>query len=445
MIAKQSKSKRPFLARIGLAAALGYVAVVSVGHRADAQADPVPGTPSLRKLDLRPPAAPRLSLAALGHPFGTHGNYVQNGVIHPNNHSAAQLDEATAAFYDQWRSAYLVPACDSSEVRVHADDFVHYTVSEEHGYGMLITVIMAGHDPFAQQFFDGMYRYFDHHRNAHGLMAWAQDAACNNVEGPDSSTGGDLDIAYALLLAARQWGSSGSINYLAKGTELLELIRAAEVHAPGMLQVGDWPAPRSQYYATTRLSDLAVDHFKTFRFVGGPAWNDVIDRSYSIVSALQPPASTGLLPDFAVNADGAAPSAAQPNWLESNDDGNYGFNSARVPWRLATDYLMTADSRARAAVQPINTWIRSKTDNTPSKIVSGYRLTGAATGDTAFALPFVAAFGVSAMVESSGATSNQVWLNAIWDNVANRGLEWYYGDTVKMLCMLVMSDNWWSP
>src|SRR5215510_228137 len=42
------------------------------------------------------------------HPFGTHGGYVTAGVIFPSNHSQAELDAQTAAFYDQWKARYLV-------------------------------------------------------------------------------------------------------------------------------------------------------------------------------------------------------------------------------------------------------------------------------------------------------------------------------------------------
>ena len=95
------------------------------------------------------------------------------------------------------------------------------TVSEAHGYGMLITAHMAGHDPKAKAYFDGLYRYFRAHPSKINpeLMAWKQGdtgQAVVNVGGVDSATDGDMDIAYALLLADRQWGSDGEINYLAE-------------------------------------------------------------------------------------------------------------------------------------------------------------------------------------------------------------------------------------
>jgi len=49
-------------------------------------------------------------------------------------------------------------------------------------------------------------------------------------EGADSATDGDLDIAYALLLADNQWGSSGSVDYKAEALAVLSDILDKEVN-----------------------------------------------------------------------------------------------------------------------------------------------------------------------------------------------------------------------
>lgn len=66
-----------------------------------------------------------------------------------------------------------------------------------------------------------MYRYFRAHPSEINpdLMAWQQaDTGTEiiDINGVDSATDGDMDIAYALLLADSQWGSSGEINYLSQ-------------------------------------------------------------------------------------------------------------------------------------------------------------------------------------------------------------------------------------
>src|SRR5262249_36018483 len=141
------------------------------------------------------------------HPFGTHSGYTTGGVIFPSNHSRADLDAATTTYYDKWKAQYLVAGCGPGQYRGEGSSSGPYTVSEAHGYGMLITVIMAGHDPKARDIFDGMYAYYAAHGSTNNktLMAWAQDEQCANTGGADSATDADLDIAYALLLADRQW------------------------------------------------------------------------------------------------------------------------------------------------------------------------------------------------------------------------------------------------
>jgi hypothetical protein len=40
---------------------------------------------------------------------------------------------------------------------------------------------------------------------------------------------------------------------------------------------------------------------------------------------------------------------------------------------------------------------------------------------------------------------HQDWLNAVWDEVSANHDSGYYGDTINMLSLIVMSGNWWSP
>lgn len=78
---------------------------------------------------------------------------------------------------------------------------------------MLITAYMAGHDADAQTYFDGLYRFYKAHPSSidPALMAWqqAKDSSGNIVDtsGSDAATDGDMDIAYALLLADKQWAA----------------------------------------------------------------------------------------------------------------------------------------------------------------------------------------------------------------------------------------------
>jgi endo-1,4-beta-D-glucanase Y len=407
--------------------------------------------------DAHAPAPPDASLhpdaataAGLGHAFGTHGGYFPAGVIFPSTQTQAQLDKATADFYDAWKKSYLLPACKAGQYLVKSQPATDdYTVSEGHGYGMLLTVLMAGHDPDARTLFDGLYAFYDEHRSdVNGdLMAWAQDSSCTSVDGPDSATDGDLDIAYSLLLADKQWGSGGSIDYLAQARRIISAILASDIHPQNSILVGDWASdPSDSCHDGTRPSDFATGHLKAFAQASGVArWNDVVDKTYSVIDTLQAQyaPSTGLLPDFAVKAPTATPQPAPANWLEGSDDGHYSWNACRTPWRIGTDFLMSGEPRSQAAVRRMNAWILGKTGGDPTKIRDGYDLSGKVLG-TNPEIAFVAPFGVAAMIEPASGT-NQAWLDALWTEIAARPQADYFGDSLKLLSMIVMSGNWWTP
>jgi len=383
-----------------------------------------------------------------GQPFGNHEHQYAAGSIIPNHKSLGQLDQAVRSFYDIWKNKYLIKGCGSNRYYVKAGLSNSITVSEAMGYGMIITALMAGHDPQAQAAFDGLYRYFVDHPSVgnKNLMAWSQDASCNTNLGGHSATDGDLDIAYALLLADKQWGSS-SIEYRSEASRVAQAIYSAEVHNSGnFVLLGDFADPGDgNFYTATRSSDFMPGHFASFaKVLGDDRWNKVNDGTYQIVSTFQSKYSskTGFLADFIVKAS-TTPMAAWPHFLEGDYDGEYKHNACRVPWRVGMHYLSGGDNRAKTAVQKINSFMKSKTSGNPNLIKSGYWLDGdTLPGGDYLSMAFVAPLGVGAMVDSS----NQTWLNALWDViVATPSYDTYYDDTLKLLAMIAMSENWWSP
>jgi endo-1,4-beta-D-glucanase Y len=389
--------------------------------------------------------------AALNHPFGSHPLTYAAGSIKPSHLSQPALDQAVTDFYDVWKQRYLQQTCGGGRYVVLAKvQSGNLTVSEAHGYGMLLAALMAGHDPAARAIFDGMFVFFKEHPSIFtpGLMAWYQGKSCGSSQGADSASDGDLDIAYALLLADKQWGSCGPIDYAAEAQTVLGAIRSGEIDTSGRyVLLGDWSTPSEPgYYQSTRSSDFMPDHLRAFASASGNSvWTDVLDHTYSIVDSLQlnhSPA-TGLLPDFIANPVGT-PAPVAPNFLEGPNDGAYDYNACRDPWRIGTDYLVSGDARAKTAVQRITSWFRGATGNDPADIKSGYQLNGTLSPGADYrSMAFVTPLGVGAMADSS----NQAWLNGIWDLVAATSIddEAYYENTLKLLGMIVMSGNWWTP
>lgn len=381
-------------------------------------------------------------------PFGSHPFGYAPGTILPNHLEQGALDQQVAQFYAGWKQRYLSGGCGTGRYYVDIQTADRLTVSEAHGYGMLISAYMAGHDPDAKAIFDGMYDYFrDHPSQGNSqLMAWAQNGVCENTDGATSATDGDLDIAYALLLANKQWGSGGAIDYAGEAAAILDAIDQAEVDDSGSyVRLGDWTHPsNATYYDATRTSDFMPAHFATFAtFIGG-RWDGVRNATYDLIATVQATYSqgSGLLPDFIQYPTSGSPSPVSPNWLEGPYDGEYYFNACRNPWRIGVDYLLNGDPRAQAAVTQMNGWVQSATGGSPGNIRAGYWLDGDAlpTGNY-FELAFAAPFGVAAMADPG----SQAWLNNLWDTLIAADGHTYYGDSITMLSLLAMSGNWWAP
>jgi endo-1,4-beta-D-glucanase Y len=380
-------------------------------------------------------------------PFPQHTRYVA-GVIKPNHISQNQLDKAVRSFYSQWKTRFIknVPGKALSYVWFEGKGGKQ-CVSEGQGYGMIIAALMAGHDPAAKTIYDNLFRYARAHPSANSkyLMAWAQKTNGTDVD-KSTATDGDLDIAYSLLLAAKQWGNNGAINYLQEAKATINAIMQHQVnHKTWTLWISDDIEPGSKYEFATRSSDFMPSHFKAFRLVTGDTrWNKVIDAEYKLFNYMQSTYSpdAGLLSDFIVGIN-KKPKPAGPNFLEDKHDGDYNYNACRVPWRVATDYLMYGDKRSKAIVTKINSWIRETTNNDTYNLSAGYTLAGNDLKGRYFeALSFVAPFGISAMVDAG----NQRWLNNVWDYlVAFKMKDYdYYDNSIKLLNLIILSGNYWQ-
>ena len=364
--------------------------------------------------------------AAPKRPFPQHTRYA-SGTILPSHRVQAQLDDDVRAYYAVWKSTFLKQ--DGSLYRVSfGSTNPARTVSEGQGYGMVIVAMMAGHDPDAQQIFDGLWKFARKYpsRGDSRLMAWQVPP------GTDSSAfDGDADIAYGLLLAHAQWGSDGAIDYRDDARDVIAGILASTIGQQSRLPtLGDWVEPDGTKYNqyTVRTSDFMPAHFRAF------GWPKVVKATQALIDALQ--REHALVPDFVV--DGAP---APPHFLEAASDGDYGYNAGRVPWRLGTDAVLHGDRKSRDQARRITQWARIATNGDPLKLRGGYRLDGTPLPDRDyFTIFFASPIGVAAMTDAA----QQEWLNDIYETVRERH-EDYYEDSVTMLCLLVMSGNAWSP
>lgn len=380
-------------------------------------------------------------------PFPQANNF--SGSIKPNHVNQTTLNQQVGSYYNYWKGKYLKNDLSTlpgayyvlGDITGEAEGFKPLGSSEGIGYGMIISALMAGFDTSAQTIFNGLYLTAKTYRSNgnFNLMGWvvADDVKAQGHFG--SATDGDMDIAYALILADQQWGSAGKINYLAAAKKLInDGLQLSYVTADGRMNLGDW---QTFFSTDTRPSDWMPEHYRAYQKVTGDTiWNKVINSTYQLVKDLQNNYSpkTGLLPDIAT---GKPVKPAAPNFLEGPNDGHYYYNAARIPLRLAMDYGHYETTDAKIALNKILSWIKVQSNSQPYGIKAGYTLDGADLPQNnyqsaIFIAPIVAACTID--------PAHQTYLNLGWSSITSMK-EGYFEDSYNLLCQLYISGNWWKP
>jgi endo-1,4-beta-D-glucanase Y len=332
------------------------------------------------------------------------------------------------------------------------------TVSEGIAYGMLIAVYMND-----QPLFDNLWRYEQAHTwtnwpygSASGtptlLMNW-YIAADGNVastsnggqDGSGAATDADEDMAWALIMADKQWlGGKGSLSktYLAYAQQLLGDIWQYETINFQLPKNGStWGDDNC-----LNISYFAPAYYRVFASVGNePRWlNNVVPYVYQVISQSLNTAnsnlSNGLVPAFSTNMGATANcglySAAQPH--------NYQYDACRTPFRIGLDACFNNEARAITYVGKTSSFFSSQ--GGASKIVDGYQLNGTANpqfpggaynGQSA---AFIGPAGVGAMHSST----YRSFLDDVYGLVRQNN-SWcggqYYDESWTMLSMLMMTGN----
>jgi len=344
-----------------------------------------------------------------------------------------QKDKYVKEFYNYWKKTYLIKNDDGTYRVAFDKKDKSKTVSEGQGYGMIITAIMHDYDKNAKKYFDGLYEFVKkHHSKNSNLMAWIYPEGKN---GEDSAFDGDADIAYALILADKIWGSKGKINYKEEAKKRLKEIWKYTIGPNSKLPMfGDWVNPNGEKYNqyTFRTSDCMLEHFKVFaKFTKDKKWLDVENACKNALFKVQNDDS-GLIPDFAiVKNDEVVP--AEENFFNGTHDGDYHYNACRVPMRIGADALIYDDDFSKKFVYKISDWLYYSIAN-PSEIKSGYKLDGTAYNNY-FSTAFASPFGVGAKKDFSELSDD------IFDYVKNKK-DNYYEDSLNLISMSILSGRY---
>jgi len=201
-------------------------------------------------------------------------------------------------------------------------------ISEGIGYGMLLASAFDD-----RSLFDKFWAYYKKHRiQSNGLMTWKTNA-CGSDAASGTATDGDIDTAFALLQAACKWGGT----YESDATTLINSIKTNEVttcNGKLVLRAGAGYGGCDK----TNPSYFAPGYYKVFASVtNDSSWTTLANDSYSLLSTVQGKMN-GLVPNW----------TDQNGNIPSGDDGTYGPDASRTPWRIATDYVWNGEQKAVA-------------------------------------------------------------------------------------------------
>ncbi|MEY2618884.1 MAG: hypothetical protein RL522_1886 [Pseudomonadota bacterium] len=409
------------------------------------------------------PAAQEAAPAAggSGYLFGSRKDLVGGRYpygIMPTGVTAAAMDARIKTCYEAWKGANLRKSPTftantgiyagrtiSDAYHVQFPGTTYATVSEGVGYGMLIMVLMAGHDAQARTYFDGMFKTA-RGRPAYGHMNAGKPAgaylhewrlAMNMGSAGEgwNATDGDLDIAQALLMAHRQWGSTGAIDYRQEALNTIGALKTINFATSG--------EPRGPQRENTRTSDHMIGHFRAFKKATGDAfWDKAIDRCHTLITGIIARYSPNakLQPGFIV--DCLSQPAPSPGYLiEGPYEGIYDGNAVRNPWRWGTDYIYSGDTRWKTIVSDMANFLKNDCNGDPFTMGGLYNLNGTVNGGRYFAEIVVGPLTVGCMVDAS----HQAFLNTLWTANANNFTTDYYDSELQLIPLIVASGNWWNP
>jgi endo-1,4-beta-D-glucanase Y len=386
------------------------------------------------------------------YPFGSRLIPYAAG-IKPSNVTQLEMDTTIRSAYDAWkaRSIVDVPTVSGGKAVKFGSSTDYLTVSEGAGYGMLLAVLMAGHDAGARALFDGllttvrarpakgMMQYFGD--QAKYLMDWRLKMDGTSSDWDDKGANamdGDLDIAMALLMAHRQWGSADGWNYRQEAINTIEALKAVDMNPDGAtkgLPSGD----------NNRTSDYMIGHFRAFaKATGDSFWNKAVDRAYDLINHIQTvyAPGTGLIPDFVINTNTPNPEPSHGYIGDGTPtEGFFYSNALRNPWRFGSDYVLSGDWRWKEVNNKLVNFIKSDSGGDPTRIALGYQLDGTPTERSYPPKATIACMIGGALVDGA----HQEFLNSLWSWTANNLSRDYYDSELQLLPMIVASGNWWTP
>ncbi|HEY3500840.1 MAG TPA: glycosyl hydrolase family 8 [Polyangiaceae bacterium] len=366
-----------------------------------------------------------------GPPYDFPQGYRSSHCTYP---TGADPELARAAF-QRWKTELVTADGAGENLRVRRpNNEGDTTVSEGIGYGMIFAVVFD-----EQDMFDKFWKYSQGRLNQNGLMNWKVDPSGNvPMDGGGAATDADEDMAWALLLADKKWGGSGSLGmpYIDVAKGQIQKIWDHEVdHGRGeLLLAGDsWGT-----VVTHNPSYFAPNQYRWFAQVTGQmGWNTVIDKNYAVLMST-------LKSEFGNQDNGLVPAWTDPDGRPmapfNGAPTHYQYDSARIPFRIAQDYCDFGEPRAKEYLDKISNFFQGVGAD---MIVDGYDLNGMPRAENplpAQSALFVGAAGVGAMSDAS----RLPFVDATYQLLVGKEMlppSYYFNLSWQVFALLMMTGN----
>jgi endo-1,4-beta-D-glucanase Y len=341
--------------------------------------------------------------------------------------NASIFNSAITRLYEHWKARFVESSGGGYRVRsVEQNDYP----SEAAGYGMMITAAMGD-----KEYFDGMWAYVQT-QLVNGLMRWMPS-------GDGSASDADEDIAYGLLMADYQWG-----GYASAAADMINAIAAQDV-VNGNIHLGSNQWGASDAFNPSYFTPSFYPPFQSA--TGDNIWSTVRSNGYNTVSSNQSQFNGSLVTDWCVVS--GAPRVAGDFGAQVTGgftEPVYGYDAARVPWRLGLDACANGSGDASSILGNLVGFFANEYDNGNDIDVmyAGWYASGPATGATGYIqnqVSYIGTLGVGAMAVGNTTMRDRAF-RAVLDSMEppefNRT---YYPTTLGLVSLLALSGNFPHP
>jgi endo-1,4-beta-D-glucanase Y len=291
---------------------------------------------------------------------------------------------------------------------------------------MLIAAYMAD-----QALFDELWKYERMWLDDNGLMDWYINAAGTDRAGTGAATDADEDMAFALVLADRQWGGRGTLDrsYLEYAEDQIKRVWDHEIYEGKLPRAGDhWGD-----WNNVNISYFAPAYYRVFAQIDGnhTGWDAVLKTVYDTI-------------DNALNAsNGNEQNGLVPAWCTSQgvpgSPGHYQYDACRTPFRIGLDFCWFGEPRAQAYVAKTTQFFAAIG---AASIADGYDLNGAPhpANPGGRSAAFIGPAAVGAMASPSYPLFlEQGYAALATGNLLVGGI--YYGESWTVLSLLMLTGN----